>query len=64
MNLIQKLGDHFKKLINIIEYATCKRCLDITERPEVGWCRVRTIWRMRSSNKRTFIKNYCDAFEE
>jgi hypothetical protein len=36
MNLVQKLDDCLKKLIGIIEYTTCKRCLDMAEKPEVG----------------------------
>jgi hypothetical protein len=30
LNLIQKLDDHLKKLINIIECTSWKRCLDMT----------------------------------
>jgi hypothetical protein len=35
LNLIQKLDDRLKKLINITEYTTYKRWLDMTEKPEV-----------------------------
>jgi hypothetical protein len=36
VNLIQKLDDGPKKFINIVEYVTCKRCLEMTEKPEVN----------------------------
>jgi hypothetical protein len=42
-NLIHKLDDCRKRLINIIEYTTCKRGLDMAEKPEVGWCQVGTL---------------------
>jgi hypothetical protein len=64
LNLIQKLDDRVKKLINIIEFTTCKRCFDMGEKPEVGWCQVRTAWRMRTIAKE-FSSNSCfGAFEE
>jgi hypothetical protein len=44
LNLVQKLDEHFKKLIGIIEYTTFKSCLDMAEKPEVGRCQVRTVW--------------------
>jgi hypothetical protein len=48
LNFISKLDECLKKLINLIEYTTCMRCLDMTEKPEFGWCPVRTVWRMRN----------------
>jgi hypothetical protein len=33
-----ELDDCLKKPIDIIEYTTCKKCLEITEKPEVGRC--------------------------
>jgi hypothetical protein len=56
VNLHQKLYDCLKKLINIIEYMTCKRYLDITKKPGGGRCQVRTVWRMRNNNEKLFIK--------
>jgi hypothetical protein len=42
-NLVQKLDDWLKKLIQVIEYITYKRCPDRAEKPEVGWCEVRVV---------------------
>jgi hypothetical protein len=63
-NVIQSPDDRLKKLINIIEDMTCKQCLDMAQKPEVEWCQVRTIWRMRNSQERMFIKGFFDALEE
>jgi hypothetical protein len=43
-NLIQKLDDCLKKLADITEHTTCKRCFDMAEKPEVGWCQIRTVY--------------------
>jgi hypothetical protein len=59
-----KLDDPLKRLIDVIKYMICKRCIDMAERSTVGWCQIKTVWRMRNSNKRIFIKNCLDAFEE
>jgi hypothetical protein len=55
LNLIHKLDDCRKRLINIIEYTTRKRGFDMAEKPEVGWCQVGTLCRMRNSNERIFM---------
>jgi hypothetical protein len=55
LNLIHKLDDSRKRLINIIEGTICKRGLDMAEKLEVGWCQVGTLWRMRNSNERIFM---------
>jgi hypothetical protein len=36
-NLIHKLDERLMKLINVIEYTTCKRCFGMTEKPAVEW---------------------------
>jgi hypothetical protein len=56
LNLIQKLDDRLKKFIDMIEDTTCKRCFNMAEKPEVGWCQARNVWRMRNCNERIFIK--------
>jgi hypothetical protein len=55
-NLVQKRNDRLKKLIGIIEYTTCKRCIDMAEKPEVRRCQFRNVWGMRNSNERISIK--------
>jgi hypothetical protein len=42
LSLIQKLDDRFKRLVDIIECRTCKRCFDMAEKPEVGRHEIRT----------------------
>jgi hypothetical protein len=54
-NRTQKLVDRPEKLIDITEYTTCKRCLDMTETPGVEWCQAGTVWQMRNSNERIFM---------
>jgi hypothetical protein len=56
LNLIRKLDDRFKKLIGVIEYTTSKKCLDMGEKLEIGWCQVGTVWRMRNSNESISLK--------
>jgi hypothetical protein len=56
LNLVQQLDDRLKKLIGTIECTTCKRFLDMTEKPEAGQCQVRTVREMRNSNERISIR--------
>jgi Txe/YoeB family toxin of Txe-Axe toxin-antitoxin module len=64
LNLIQRRDDRLKKFINIIEYTICERCFDIIEKPEVGWGKVRTVWRMKTGSEIIFNKNCVGAFDE
>jgi hypothetical protein len=64
LNLIQQLDDCLKKLININEYITCMRDLGMTKNAEIRQCQVINVWRMKNSNKRIFVKNCFDPFEE
>jgi hypothetical protein len=56
LNLIHKIDDRLKKFITVIEYAICKRCLDMAAKPKVGRRQVRMVWQMRNSNERIFTK--------
>jgi hypothetical protein len=56
LDLLPKLHDRLDKLVNIIEYTTCKKCLDTTAKSEAGWSQPMTVWRMWNSNERIFIK--------
>jgi hypothetical protein len=51
LNLIHKLENRLKKLSDIIDYTTCKRYLDMTEKPQLGWRLVMTVWRMSGSHE-------------
>jgi hypothetical protein len=59
-----KLDDHLKKLIDIIEYTTSKKCIHMVEKPELACCQVSTLCWMGNSNEIIFIENCFGAFEE
>jgi hypothetical protein len=64
LNFIQKLDDGLKKLINISECTIFKKCIDMTEKPEVRWRQVMTVWRMKNSNEGIVIQRHFVACEE
>jgi hypothetical protein len=64
LNLVPKLDDRLNKLIGVIEHTTCKRCLDMAEKPEVGGSQARTIWGMRNGNERISTEKGFGSFEE
>jgi hypothetical protein len=60
----QQLDNRLKKHIDIINYTTCKKFLDVAEKPGIGSCNARTAWRVRNGKKTVFIRNGLGAFEE
>jgi uncharacterized membrane protein len=64
LNIIQKLDECLKNVISVIEYTTCKRSLDLAEKPEVGWCQIGTVSPRRNSSERILVNNCFDTFEE
>jgi hypothetical protein len=64
LNFIQKFDNGLNRLIGIIEYTIRDKCFNMAEKPEVGRCQARTVWRMRNSHEGIFVTNCLDAFEK
>jgi hypothetical protein len=54
LNFIQKLGDCFQQLFWLVEGLPDERGLHMTEKPEVRWCKIRTVRLVRHTSNMVF----------
>jgi hypothetical protein len=54
LNCIQKLDDLLQQLFWLVEGLADEPSLHMTEKPEVRWCKIKTVWWVKHTSSMVF----------